>query len=107
LTVGQKLDSLNGLYVYYNSGIDNVEERNKSSDGYNIGLKYQCVEFVKRYYYEFYKHKMPDTDGNAKDFFNKSIGDGELNPKRNLLQFINPSSSKSQVGDLIILDGQS
>ncbi len=103
--VGQKLDSLNGVYVYYNGGIDNVEERNTSSDGYNIGLKYQCVEFVKRYYYEFYKHKMPDSYGNAKDFFNASVKDGELNKERNLLQFRNPSAVKPEIGDLLIMDG--
>lgn len=103
--VGQKLDSLNGVYVYYNGGIDNVEERNTSPDGYNIGLKYQCVEFVKRYYFEYYKHKMPDSYGNAKDFFSISVKDGELNKQRNLIQFTNPSSIKPEVGDLIIMDG--
>ncbi|MDP2386947.1 MAG: CHAP domain-containing protein [Bacteroidota bacterium] len=103
--VGQKLDSLNGVYVYYNGGIDNVEERNTSPDGYNIGLKYQCVEFVKRYYYEFYKHKMPDSYGNAKDFFNASVKDGQLNKQRELLQYKNPSLSKPEIGDLIVLDG--
>ena len=50
--VGEKIDSLNGVYVYYNGGVSNVEERNLSEDGYNIGLKYQCVEFIKRYYFE-------------------------------------------------------
>ena len=103
--VGQKLDSLNGVYVYYNGGIDNVEERNTSPDGYNIGLKYQCVEFVKRYYYEFYNHKMPDSYGNAKDFFSNAVKDGELNKQRALLQFTNPSSFKPEIGDLIIMDG--
>ena len=103
--VGQKLDSLNRVYVYYNGGIDNVEERNTSPDGYNIGLKYQCVEFVKSYYYEFYKHKMPDSYGNAKDFFDASVTDGELNKQRNLLQFTNPGKSKPEIGDLIIMNG--
>lgn len=105
--IGQKLDSLNGVYVYYNGGVGNVEERNTSPDGYNLGLKYQCVEFVKRYYYEHYKHKMPDSYGNAKDFFDPAIKDGTLNPKRDLLQFTNPSQSKPCIGDLVILDGHS
>ncbi len=48
--VGDKVDSLNGVYVYYNSNVGNVSGRNLASDGYNLGLKYQCVEFVKRYY---------------------------------------------------------
>lgn len=104
-TVGQKLDSLNGVYVYYNGGVSHTGARNLSEDGYNLGLEYQCVEFVKRYYYQHYKHKMPDSYGNAKDFFDPLVKDGELNKKRNLLQFTNPGTSKPQVGDLLIFDG--
>ncbi|MBA2612756.1 MAG: CHAP domain-containing protein [Bacteroidetes bacterium] len=103
--VGQKLDSLNGVYIYYNGGVGHTGKRNLSEDGYNIGLTYQCVEFVKRYYYLNYKHKMPDSYGNAKDFFDSNIKDSHLNEKRNLLQFTNPSSTKPCIGDLIIFDG--
>lgn len=103
--IGQMIDSLNGVYVYHNVRVSHSEGRNTSKDGYNIGLKYQCVEFVKRYYYEYYHHKMPDSYGNAKDFYDNKIKDGELNSARNLLQFSNPSKSKPKVGDLIILDG--
>ena len=102
--IGDKLDSLNGVYVFYNGAIDNIGNRNTSKDGYNIGLNYQCVEFVKRYYYQHLKHKMPDTYGNAKDFFDSSIKDGKINEKRNLLQFQNPSKSKPMVNDLLIMD---
>ncbi len=103
--IGQKIDSLHGVYIFYNGSVGNVNERNLTSDGYNLGLKFQCVEFVKRYYYEYYKHKMPDSYGNAKDFFDEVIQDGKINSKRNLLQFKNPSKSKPQVGDLLIFDG--
>lgn len=102
--IGDRLDSLNHVVVYYNGGMGNVSGRNTSPDGYNIGLKYQCVEFVKRYYYQYYKHKMPNAYGNAIDFFNKTLKDGELNTDRNLVQFTNPSKSKPQIGDLIIMD---
>jgi surface antigen len=102
--IGDPLDSLNQVVVYYNGGMGNVSERNTSPDGYNIGLKYQCVEFVKRYYYQHYKHKMPNAYGNAIDFFNKNLKDGELNADRDLIQYTNPSKSKPQVGDLIIMD---
>ena len=105
LSIGDKVDSFNGVYVYYNGNIGHVLERNIGKDGYNIGLKYQCVEFVKRYYYQFYKHKMPDSYGHAKDFFNKKLSDGALNQARNLRQFSNPSSSKPKVGDIVIFDG--
>jgi surface antigen len=100
--VGQKIDSLNGVSVYYNGGVGNVDGRNLSEDGYNLGLKYQCVEFVKRYYYEKLNHKMPDTYGHAKDFFNSQIKDGKINKQRNLKQFKNPSKSKPKINDLVI-----
>ena len=100
--IGQAADSLNGVKVYYNGDVGNVSDRNVSADGYNIGMKYQCVEFVKRYYYEHLKHKMPDSYGHAKDFFDKSIPDGQINPKRNLLQCSNPGSSQPQVNDLLV-----
>jgi surface antigen len=103
--VGQQIDSLNGVSVFYNGGVDNVYGRNTTSDGYNLGLKYQCVEFVKRYYYEHLKHKMPDSHGNANDFFNKELTDGQLNRKRNLIQYRNQSKTKPKVDDLIIFSG--
>jgi surface antigen len=103
--VGQKVDSLNGVFVYYNGGVGNVSDRNTSVNGYNIGLKWQCVEFVKRYYFEKLNHKMPDALGNAKDFFDTKLEDNTLNEKRNLMQFKNPSTSKPKVEDLLIYDG--
>lgn len=103
--VGQHLDSLNNVVVYYNGGVDNSSGRNTSPDNYNIGIKYQCVEFVKRYYYEHLNHKMPDTYGHAKDFYDKDLADGELNPKRNLVQYKNGSKSKPKPDDLVIFSG--
>lgn len=103
--VGQPLDSLNNVVVYYNGGVDNSSGRNTSADNYNIGIKYQCVEFVKRYYYQHLNHKMPDAYGHAKDFFNKDITDGELNDKRNLVQYTNGSKTKPKPDDLIIFSG--
>lgn len=105
LKVGEKVDSLNGVFVYYNNNVGNVSGRNTTADGYNLGLKYQCVEFVKRYYYEHLDHKMPDSYGHAKDFFDKNLSDGKMSTRRNLTQYNNPSSSKLKVNDLIVFDG--
>jgi hypothetical protein len=66
--VGDVVDALHGVSVYFNGGVNHVLERNLADDGYNIGLKYQCVEFVKRYYLEHLNHRMPDTYGHAKTF---------------------------------------
>ena len=100
--VGDRMDSLNGVYVYYNDHVKNVSGRNTADDGYNLGLKYQCVEFVKRYYYEYFNHKMPDAYGHAKDFFNPGLKDGELNKPRNLIQYTNPSTKKPEVNDIVV-----
>lgn len=105
LNVGQQIDSLNGVVVYYNGSVGNVTGRNTTITGYNLGLKYQCVEFVKRYYYEYLKHEMPDSYGHAKDFFNKTLADGKYNKQRNLTQYTNPSQTKPKVDDLLIFDG--
>lgn len=102
--VGQKIDSLHGVFVFYNGGVGNSVGRNLAADGYNLGIKYQCVEFVKRYYYMHLNHKMPDSYGNAKDFFDKTLSDGQLNEKRNLIQYTNHSKSQPKVDDLLIFD---
>lgn len=102
--IGQPIDSLNHVVVFYNGDIGNVNGRNVEN-GYNIGLKYQCVEFVKRYYYEHLSHKMPDSYGHAKSFYDSEIQDGEFNKQRGLIQFTNPSNSKPAVNDLIVMDG--
>ena len=103
--VGDKIDSFNGVNVYYNGKVGNVTGRNLSEDGYNIGKKYQCVEFVKRYYYEYYKHKMPDSYGHAVDFFDTKLNDGQLNIQRNLIQYKNPSKVAPKVGDILVYKG--
>lgn len=102
IKIGSVVDNFNGVPVYYNGSVGTVIGRNLAPDGYNLGLKYQCVEFVKRYYYEYYGHKMPDSYGHAKDFFDAKIQDGEISPKRNLIQYTNGSMSKPKASDLII-----
>lgn len=100
--VGAVIDEFNGVKVYYNGGVNNSEGRNLSRDGYNLGIKYQCVEFVKRYYFERFNHRMPDAFGNAKDFFDANTAQGALNPKRGLVQYRNGEAEKPQVDDLIV-----
>ncbi len=99
---GKVIDKLNGVKIYYNGKVSKVSGRNVTSDGYNLGLKYQCVEFVKRYYYEYYNHKMPNSYGNAKDFVNPNVYNGNLNKDRGLIQFKNGGNDSPQIGDLIV-----
>ena len=96
---GYPIDRYNGVNVYINI---NSGKRNIAKDGYNIGLKYQCVEFVKRYYYVHLKHKMPYSYGHAKDFYNKNLHDGQRSIDRGLIQYSNPSRTKPNVDDIIV-----
>ncbi len=105
--MGEVIDSFNGVQVHYNGMVGHTDGRNTAADGYNIGMKYQCVEFVKRYYYEKLHHKMPDSYGNAKDFFNDSLPDSSYNARRDLWQFTNGGSSRPRVEDLWVCGGHS
>jgi hypothetical protein len=96
------IDSFNDVPVYLHEGRNN---RHSASDGYNYGLEWQCVEFVKRYYYDHLKHKMPNTFGHAKNFYQPGLKDGQRNTERNLLQFTNKSKSKPKVNDLVVMGG--
>lgn len=100
--VGDIIDELDGVAVYFNGGVGHTAERNLAPDGYNLGIKYQCVEFVKRYYYEHYSHKMPDVWGHAIAYFDPDLPHGVLNVKRGLVQYHNGGDVKPQKGDLVV-----
>ena len=104
-SIGEVVDEFNGVKVYFNGAVEHVGGRNLAADGYNLGLKYQCVEFVKRYYYERFGHKMPNSYGHAKDFFKVGLSDGQKNVDRGLIQCRNPSQRKPKAEDLLVFDG--
>lgn len=103
--IGTQIDSFNGVPIYFNGKIGNVHGRHSTPEGYNLGLKWQCVEFVKRYYYEVYDHKFPISGGNAKDFFDTSLKDKDYNAKRGLMQYRNTREYPPQLGDIIVYGG--
>lgn len=101
--LGKVLDTYRGVPVYDN-GILFFRSYSKhyAQDGYYYGQKWQCVEFIKRFFHEAKHHKMPDVMGHAKAFFDKSLPDGAMNPKRGLLQYHNGSTEKPRPDDLIV-----
>ena len=102
---GDIIDSFNSVPVYYNgSDFTRTSGRNVSDTGYNLGLKFQCVEFVKRYYYEIFNHEMPDSYGNAKEFFDTSLPDVAMNHERGLMQYRNVRNERPRLHDIIIYD---
>ncbi|VXA92845.1 CHAP domain-containing protein (fragment) [Pseudomonas sp. 8AS] len=102
LAPGSQIDELHGVAIYYNGGVNQSRGRNTSADGYNLGIRYQCVEFVKRYYFERFGHRMPDAYGHAKSFFDHSLADGAFNEKRGLLQFSNGAGAVPQAEDILV-----
>jgi surface antigen len=101
--VGTVLDSYRGVPVYDNGLLFfHSYGKNYDKDGYYFGQKWQCVEFIKRFYYEAEHHKMPDVMGNAKSFFDEKLSDGALNQRRGLVQYQNGSTNKPLPDDLIV-----
>jgi hypothetical protein len=101
--VGKTLDRYRGVPVYDN-GLFFFRSygRNYSKDGYYYGQKWQCVEFIKRFYCDAKGHKMPDLMGHARSFFDEAISDGALNPRRGLVQYRNGLSEKPRPDDLLV-----
>lgn len=101
--IGEKIDSYKNIEVYYNGIIySKAYGKNYSNDGYYYGQKWQCVEYIKRFYYEEKGHKMPNAYGNAKDYFDSNLQQGGLNKARGLIQYRNSGNVKPKPDDLIV-----
>jgi len=104
--VGNVIDSHLGIPVYYN-GVNYFKSYGEhfSPDGYYYGQKWQCVEFVKRFYHQALLHKMPNVWGHAKDFYDQTINHAMMNQQRGLVQYHNGGDIKPAVNDLIVFRG--
>jgi len=104
--VGVPIDSYKGVAVYDNGPLAYKSHgRNYSPAGYYYGQKWQCVEFVKRFFDQAKGHQMPDVWGHAKDFFDPAVAQGEMNGRRGLRQFYNGSNAPPAVDDLFVFTG--
>lgn len=107
--LGEVIDHFTGVPVYYNSRPYNRSHGrhfSKGSSPYYYGQKWQCVEFIKRYYFDALGHRMPETMGHAKSFFDNQIPHGALNRKRGLVQYRNGGDRAPQVHDLLVFTDQ-
>lgn len=101
--VGRVLDSYRGVPVYDNGLLFfRSYGKNYAADGYYYGQRWQCVEFVKRFYHQAKGHPMPDVWGHARDYFDPALLDGAVNPRRGLAQFRNGSPAQPQPDDLLV-----
>lgn len=101
--VGQVLDMWRGVPVRHNGEPYWRSVGAHSADsGYYYGKQWQCVEYVKRFYYDALGHEMPEVMGHARSFFDPEIAHGEMNQERNLVQFRNGGDEAPRVDDLIV-----
>jgi surface antigen len=103
---GDSLGSFNGVTAYYNDGFSTCDDsgRHQNQDGYVYGKKWQCVEYVRRYYKDALNHEMPEYWGHATDYFLVNIPSGSMNLERDLLQHHN-GDVKPQKNDILIWPG--
>ncbi len=76
IKAGIETGSLDGVSGYYN-GTDYARtwEHHVAKDGYYYGEKWQCVEYVRRYYYDALQTKIAHK-GDAKAWFTSGLDDG-------------------------------
>ena len=101
--IRQSIDRHHGVTVYHNGALKDLSHgRHYSDDGYYYGQKWQCVEWVKRYYDQGLGHRMPNVWGHARDYFDTRIAHGERNPQRDLQQYYNGGDEPPRVDDIVI-----
>ena len=101
--IGKEIDQYKEVPVYYNGIIyTRSHGRHYSNAGYYYGQKWQCVEYVKRFYAQAKNHAMPDVFGNAKDFFDPTILHGQRNESRGLIQYRNGNNVSPRPDDLLV-----
>jgi len=106
LQCGDTIGSFNGVTAHYNSGDINSceDERHISSDGYSYGFKWQCVEYIRRYYKDVFDHEMTRW-GHASGYHEQDIKNGGFNETRQLTQYDN-GMEMPQVHDIIVWRGK-
>lgn len=101
--IGTETDSFRNVPVFDNGPLKDISHgRHYSNNGYYFGQKWQCVEFVKRFYYQVLNHEMPDVWGHAKDYFDADLGQGEFNSRRNLIQLKNGGNANPASEDIVV-----
>lgn len=97
-----QVGTFNGVIAYSNGTIGYVSNVYNTATGINTGMKWQCVEYVNRYYYTVYKLDLKSTGiyGNANHYYNNAASSG-------LNAYSNGGATAPQVGDIICSNGGS
>jgi len=76
-----------------------------SQTNFNYGLKWQCVEFINRYYKQIYDKDITVKGGNAKDYWTLASDKGLDKYANGPNNAPDGSTSPPQVGDIIVSQG--
>jgi surface antigen len=103
--VGEIVTTYRTIPVYSNG--DNYTlsyGKHFSENQYYYGQKWQCVEFVKRFYHDAFNHRMPSVWGNAMGYYDPTVLHGKMNKDRGMFQFKNGGATSPQPDDLLVFD---
>ncbi len=101
---GINLGSYNGVSSYSNCSVYCVSCNGNCGiynyiDGDYIGIKWQCVEYVRRYYYQVYGRDLASYHrGDANTFYDNAS-------KMGLERYPNGGAVAPQVGDIVVSEG--
>ena len=90
--IGQPIDSLNGVFIYYDEPTGDA----------GLPMKYPPVEFIKRYYAEALGVVLPDSLQSGMDFYDPAIPDGQVNSQTGLVQYTLPSMAPPRRNDIVV-----
>lgn len=93
---GSKVGSFNGVTAYSNGSTSYVSKQYNTYNGYQTGMKWQCVEYVNRYFWAKFGRKI--AGGNANTYYSNASSKG-------LKRAANGSSDKPQPGNILCSAG--
>jgi hypothetical protein len=98
---GDYLSEFQGVVIHSNGYADFVSNLRSIYNGVDIGMEWQCVEFVNRYYLQIYHVNLRSYASiNANDFFRYAS-------TLRLDAYANGSSTPPDTGDIIVSEGGS
>jgi len=97
---GAVVGEYNGVTAYSNGDNNYYSWDYNTVDSYNSGMKWQCVEYVNRYYYLIYGSQIRIPGTNAIDYYDTAS-------ERGLVAYSNGGTTPPQPGDILCSGGGS
>ncbi|HEY5534901.1 MAG TPA: CHAP domain-containing protein [Ignavibacteria bacterium] len=92
------LGTYNGIDVYSNGTVGNQSNLYNYENGTNTGMKWQCVEYVNRYYLLIYNKNIRVPGHNGNEYFPNATQHG-------LTAYLNNGTTSPAIGDILCFSG--